>query len=236
MNIINLVAQSGWVAKGVLGLLLVFSILSWSIIFQKYIILRRAESQSQEFLAFFRESKSLTETFKIAPKFAKSPLAALFKEGYRELNFILKTNPSLEGESGAAAVLEGAKLSVREESLDSLARTMRQATLEELYHLERYLIFLATTGNTTPFIGLFGTVWGIMDAFHGLGMQGSANIAAVAPGISEALVTTAAGLLAAVPAVIFYNYYLSKIKAMGTKMDMFSLEFLSVVERVVVKK
>ncbi len=236
MNIITLITQSGWVAKSVLGLLLGFSVLSWSIIFQKYMILRRAESESRQFLAFFRESKNLTETFKIAAQLKRSPLAVLFREGYRELNFILKTNPSLEGESGAAAVLSGAKLPMREESLDSLVRTMRQATMEELYHLERYLIFLATTGNTTPFIGLFGTVWGIMDAFHGLGMQGSANIAAVAPGISEALVTTAAGLLAAIPAVIFYNYYLSKIKAMGTQMDMFSLEFLQVVERVVVKK
>lgn len=236
MNIITLVAQTGWVAKGVLGLLLVFSVLSWSIIFQKYIILRRAVAQSKEFLAFFRESKNLTETFKLASKYKRSPLAVLFQEGYRELNFILKTNPTLGGEAGAQAVLSGTKLPMREENLDSLARTMRQATMEELYHLERYLIFLATTGNVTPFVGLFGTVWGIMDAFHGLGMQGSANIAAVAPGISEALVTTAAGLLAAVPAVIFYNYYLSKIKALGTQMDMFSLEFLQVVERIVVKK
>lgn len=236
MNIVTLIVQSGWVAKGVLVLLLVFSVLSWSIIFQKYIILRRAETESHGFLTFFRESKNLTETFKIASQYKSSPLASLFQEGYRELNFILKTNPTLGGEASAQAVLSGAKLPMREENLDSLSRTMRQATLEELYHLERYLIFLATTGNVTPFIGLFGTVWGIIDAFHALGMQGSASIAAVAPGISEALVTTAAGLLAAVPAVIFYNYYLSKIKAMGTKMDMFSLEFLQVVERIVVKK
>jgi biopolymer transport protein TolQ len=117
--------------------------------------------------------------------------------------------------------------------LSRVSRTLRHASLREISLLERALIFLATTGNTTPFIGLFGTVWGIMDAFHGIGMTGSANLGAVAPGIAEALITTAAGLAVAIPGVIAYNYFLNRIKGTATRMDLFALEFLGTAERLI---
>ena len=120
-----------------------------------------------------------------------------------------------------------------DDSLARLSRTLRHASLREVSGLERSLIFLATTGNITPFIGLFGTVWGIMDAFHGIGTTGSANLGAVAPGIAEALITTAAGLAVAIPGVIAYNYFLNRIKGAATRMDLFGLEFLGTAERII---
>jgi biopolymer transport protein TolQ len=117
--------------------------------------------------------------------------------------------------------------------LARLGRTLRYASLREISGLERALMFLATTGNITPFIGLFGTVWGIMDAFHGIGMTGSANLGAVAPGIAEALIATAAGLAVAIPGVIGYNYFLNRIKGAATRMDLFSLELLGTAERII---
>ncbi len=119
--------------------------------------------------------------------------------------------------------------------LARLSRSLRHASLREISLLERALMFLATTGNTTPFIGLFGTVWGIMDAFHGIGMTGSANLGAVAPGIAEALITTAAGLAVAIPGVIAYNYFLNRIKGVATRMDLFGLEFLGTAERIILR-
>ncbi len=122
-----------------------------------------------------------------------------------------------------------------EELLSRVTRSLRHASLREISGLERMLIFLATTGNVTPFIGLFGTVWGIMDAFHSIGLTGSANLGAVAPGIAEALITTAAGLATAIPGVIAYNYFLNRIKGTATRLDLFALEFIGMAERVLAK-
>jgi biopolymer transport protein TolQ len=232
MNAINLILQAGIVAKGVLLILLVFSLACWTIIFLKLRVLGRAERQDERFLRLFRESKSLQGLYEECRRFAASPLASLFREGYRELSQAVKgTHPPGNPTSGPPKGLEAPP----EDLLTRIARGLRHASLREVAALERLLIFLATTGNVTPFIGLFGTVWGIMDAFHSIGMTGSANLGAVAPGIAEALITTAAGLAAAIPGVIAYNYFLTRIKQAATRMDLFALEFTGVAERILVK-
>jgi biopolymer transport protein TolQ len=233
MNALNLVVQAGIVAKGVLAILLLFSLASWAIIFLKLRMLGRVDRQDQRFLKFFRESKMLATTYEECRRLPHSSLAALFREGYRDLSQGLKGNPGPAGPSPAsepaARVLEVAP----DDLLARLTRSLRHASLREISVLEGALMFLATTGNTTPFIGLFGTVWGIMDAFHGIGVTGSANLGAVAPGIAEALITTAAGLAVAIPGVVAYNYFLNRIKGVATRMDLFGLEFLGTAERII---
>jgi biopolymer transport protein TolQ len=189
------------------------------------------DRQDERFLRLFRDSKNLATTFEDCRRLPQSPLAALFREGYRELNYGLKGNPG-PGGAGAEGAARGMEVPP-DDLLSRVSRTLRHASLREISLLERALIFLATTGNTTPFIGLFGTVWGIMDAFHGIGVTGSANLGAVAPGIAEALITTAAGLAVAIPGVIAYNYFLNRIKGTATRMDLFALEFLGTAERLI---
>lgn len=226
---LHLVLQAGTVAKGVLLLLLFFSVASWAIIFLKLRTLRRAERQSDQFLRAFHASKNLNAMYEEARRFSASPVVGLFLEGFRELNYHLKANPQLAGNPGRpSSVLPPEKSG---EILEGIGRTLRHASLKELSQMERHLIFLATTGSVTPFIGLFGTVWGIIDAFVGIGAAGSANLGAVAPGIAEALIATAAGLAAAIPAVIAYNYFVNRIRGIGTRLDLFSLEFVGLVGR-----
>jgi biopolymer transport protein TolQ len=232
MNALSLIVQAGVVAKGVLAVLLVFSLVSWTLIFLKFRVLGRTDRQDERFLRLFREGKQLSGMYEDSRKLPQSPLAALFREGYRELSYMLKGNPAAGGQPGADPAPKSLELPP-DESLARLSRTLRHASLREISGLERSLIFLATTGNITPFIGLFGTVWGIMDAFHSIGMTGSANLGAVAPGIAEALITTAAGLAVAIPGVIAYNYFLNRIKSAATRMDLFGLEFLGTAERIV---
>lgn len=230
MSIWHLVTQAGPVAKGVLLVLLTFSVASWTVIIAKMRAFRRAEAESDAFLKAFRESKNLSATFEEARKRTRSPVAVLFREGFRELSYHLKGNPGPDG----PAVPPGERV-VLSDLLQGLQRILRHASLKELSDLERSMIFLATTGSVTPFIGLFGTVWGIMDAFAGIGAAGSANLGAVAPGIAEALVATALGLFAAIPAVMGYNHLLNRVKGIGTRLDLFTLEFLSMAERVVAR-
>ena len=208
-EIVNLISQSGPVAKAVLILLLAFSILSWSIILSKWAGLKRARAQSGRFLRAFRKSKRLQDVATVSEQFRPSPLVAVFDGGFEEIR----------RQGGLPR------------NVASIQRAMQIASSEELTRLESRLNWLATTGAITPFIGLFGTVWGIIDAFHGLGTAGAATLRAVAPGISEALVTTAAGLFAAIPAVIFYNVFTQNMREFGARMDDFSLEFINVVER-----
>jgi biopolymer transport protein TolQ len=235
MNAVNLIAQAGIVAKGVLVVLLFFSLACWTIIFLKLGTFRRADRQDERFLRLFRESKSLHAAYEDSRRLPLSPLASMFREGYRELGDVLKGNPAgggnpapLDGPARGAEVLP-------EDLLSRITRSLRHASLREVAGLERLLIFLATTGNVTPFIGLFGTVWGIMDAFQSIGITGSANLGAVAPGIAEALITTAAGLATAIPGVIAYNYFLNRIKGAATRMDLFALEFTGMAERVIAR-
>src|SRR5262245_1173763 len=206
-EIINLVKQTGPVAQVVLLILLIFSILSWSIILSKWASLRRARAQSGRFLRAFRRAQKLQDVAAVSDQFKPSPLVPVFDNAYEEFR--------RQGEQNIPAVQRAAQI----------------AASEQLTRLERRLPWLATTGAVTPFIGLFGTVWGIIDAFYGLGDAGAATLRAVAPGISEALITTAAGLAAAIPAVIAYNMFTHRMREFGSRMDDFSLELLNVIER-----
>src|SRR5579864_6194819 len=208
-EISGLIESSGLVAKAVLLILLVFSLASWAIIFSKWGLFRRARVQSNRFMRAFRKSERLQDVAAVAEQFKPSPLIAVFDGAYEELR-------------------KQAPYAIR---MPALQRATQIASSEELSRLESRLPWLATTGAVTPFIGLFGTVWGIIDAFHGLGNAGAATLRAVAPGISEALITTAAGLFTAIPAVIAYNQYMQQIREFGARMDDFGLELLNTVER-----
>jgi biopolymer transport protein TolQ len=224
LNPLQLVLESGPVSLAVLLILLAFSLVSWAIIFSKWTTLRRAESHSQAFLEVFRRSKKFSEVHSVCHQLRTSPLVGLFLAGYNELNYQIKGK---SGKSAEASDPGGSGIA----SMESVARSLVRASNGEVMKLEQRLSFLATTGSATPFIGLFGTVWGIMNAFQNIGAVQSANISVVAPGVSEALIATAAGLAAAIPAVIFYNYFLNWVKRMSTQMDDFSLEFINIVER-----
>ena len=213
----QLLAQTGLVARIVLLILLVFSVFSWAIIFQKHRTFKAARRDSREFLKIFRQSKKLSDIRAACKTLKASPLVEVFLAGYREI------------ESQAVAGENPGKPRIR--SLDSVHRALQIAASTELTRMEQRLSWLATTGSVTPFIGLFGTVWGIIDAFRGLGAAGTASLRSVAPGISEALVTTAAGLFAAIPAVVAYNQFVQHIKEFGALMDDFALEFLNMTER-----
>lgn len=218
-GIVGLLAHLGWVARCVLLVLIGFSILSLAIILHKYFALRRARSQSLTFLDIFRKSSKFSEVNAVAPQLKASPLVGVFQAGYLEVNQQVR----------GAQTAPNARPTVR--SLEAVSRALVRAAGAESTRLERRLSFLATTASVTPFIGLFGTVWGIMNAFENIGRMGSANLATVAPGISEALITTAAGLLAAIPAAVFYNTYNSRVRVLNNMMDDFALEFLNIVER-----
>jgi len=213
----QLLAQTGLVARIVLFILLAFSVLSWAIIFHKHRSFKAARRDSREFLKIFRQSKKLSDIRASCKSLKASPLVEVFLAGYREI------------ESQAVAGENPGKPRIR--SLDAVQRALQIAASAELTRLEQWLSWLATTGSVTPFIGLFGTVWGIIDAFQGLGTAGTASLRSVAPGISEALVTTAAGLFAAIPAVVAYNQFVQRIKEFGALMDDFALEFVNMTER-----
>lgn len=218
LNPFDIVLDSGPVSIAVLLILFAFSLVSWAIIFSKWTTLRKAESHTETFLEIFRRSKKFSEVHAVCNQLRTSPLVGLFLSGYHELNYQLKTKGGSETEA-------------RVHNLESVARSLVRASNAEGLKLESRLNFLATTGSATPFIGLFGTVWGIMNAFQNIGAVQSANISVVAPGVSEALVATAAGLAAAIPAVIFYNFFLSWVKRLSTQMDDFALEYINIIER-----
>ena len=213
----QLLTNTGPVARLVLLLLLGFSILSWAIIFLKFRTFRAAQRESLEFLKVFRQSKKLSEIRAFCRTLKVSPLPEVFQSGYREI------------ESQATMTEGPGKPRIR--SLEAVRRALQMGASAELGRLEQWLVWLATTGTVTPFVGLFGTVWGIIDAFHGLATAGTASLHSVAPGIAEALITTAAGLFTAIPAVIAYNIFLQSLKEFGAQMDDFALEFLNMTER-----
>jgi biopolymer transport protein TolQ len=213
----QLFANTGLVARIVLGLLLIFSVFSWAVIFHKHRRFKAARRASREFLKIFRQSKKLSDIRASCRTLAASPLVEVFLAGYREIE-----NQAVAGENPGKP---------RIRSLDAVHRALQIAASAELTRMEQWLSWLATTGSVTPFIGLFGTVWGIIDAFRGLGTAGTASLRSVAPGISEALVTTAAGLFAAIPAVVAYNQFVQRVKEFGALMDDFALEFLNMTER-----
>jgi biopolymer transport protein TolQ len=224
----QLIADAGPVSIIVLVTLAVFSLVSWAIILSKWMVFRKAESQSRTFLEVFRRSKKFSEVRSVCRQLHTSPLVGVFLAGYNELDYQLRSRES-KGNPMSSEEPEHGQSRIR--SLESVARSLVRASNVEALKLEKRLAFLATTGSATPFIGLFGTVWGIMNAFRRIGVVQAANISVVAPGVSEALIATAAGLAAAIPAVIFYNYYINWVKRLATEMDDFSLEYLTIIER-----
>ena len=224
-DIVSLIADAGWLAKIVLLILLIFSAVSWAIVLYKLWVYRRAEDQSSTFLNVFRKSSKFSEVQAVCPTLTASPLVGLFQSGYAELNTQLRTEKADPARPGAA----GGRPTLK--SLDAVDRALLRATTVELNKLEHRVPFLATTASITPFIGLFGTVWGIMTSFQDIAGAGNAGLTVVAPGIAEALIATAAGLFAAIPAVYFYNHFTNKVKKFASEMDDFSLEFLNISER-----
>jgi len=219
-----MILHAGPVGQMVMLLLLFFSVVSWSIIFMKFKLFRKVRLDSEDFLETFWTSGNLNEASEAAAEFVYSPEASVFNAGFSELKKINKIRA--KGEDASPDTLE-----MQLATMDNLKRALRKAEDEEVNKFGNLLPFLATTGSATPFIGLFGTVWGIMVSFHDIGQRGSASLAVVAPGISEALVATAAGLAAAIPAVIFYNYFSNKLSGIQYNTQSFSTDFLNLVER-----
>ncbi len=214
-------------AISILILLLLFSLLSWTIIVRKWLTFREIERQSHAFVSFFRKSPRLSEVSTGCEHYPKTPLTGLFAAAYQELNAQLQT---ANAKSAPTSTNPGHVI-LAERSLSGIERSLKRAATAELSVLEKNLTWLATTASVTPFIGLLGTVVGIISAFQGLGLEKTASIQAVAPGISEALWATAAGLFAAIPAVIAYNQFVYRLKEIGAEMDDFSAELMNLVER-----
>ncbi len=227
-NVVQMVQEAGLIVKFVLSLLLLCSVLTWAIICKKLVVLGRTRRESKLFLETFWKSRTLSDAYTNTKTLKHSSVARVFRVGYGELMRFGKpasTSPpakTLEtkkaGPGGAACMA-------------NVERALRKGIGVEVHRLSQALSVLATTGNTAPFIGLFGTVWGIMAAFQGIGLRGSANLATVAPGISEALVATAAGLAAAIPAVAAYNYCLNVIRRVESDMQSFASDFANLIER-----
>ena len=228
LSITDMILHAGPVGQLVMLLLFIFSLASWAIVFMKARLFKKVTADSQDFLEAFWTSGKLSEAYDTAQEYEYSPEAAVFSSGFTELEKINKIRSRREGKDGANLQ---ETLDMQMATMDNLKRALRKAESQKMAELGRSLSFLATTGSAAPFIGLFGTVWGIMASFHEIGKQGSASLAVVAPGISEALVVTAAGLAVAIPAVIFYNYYASKLSDIDAEMQNFSTDFLNLVER-----
>ena len=224
-DIVYLVTHASITVQTVLVILLLFSGVSWGVIFYKLWIYSHADRQTATFLDVFRKSSKFSEVQAVCRSLPASPLVGLFQAGYAELNTQLRANPGADAKLAQPAARPTLK------SLDAVDRALLRAGTVEMTKLERRVTFLATTASITPFIGLFGTVWGIMTSFQGIGAAGSSSLGVVAPGIAEALVATAAGLFAAIPAVYFYNHFTNRVKHFAAEMDDFSLEFLTIAER-----
>jgi len=224
-DVVQLIAQANPLNQAVLAILIVFSIASWAIIVYKTMAFRRSRDQSRKFLAAFRKSSKFSEVQVVCATLSASPLVGVFQAGYAELSAQFRLT---SGDQGAGAT-PGSRPLLK--SLAAVDRALLRAATSEGGKLESRLAFLATTASITPFIGLFGTVVGIMLAFFRIGQTGSTNLAVVGPGISEALIATAAGLFAAIPAVYFYNALTTNVKGFAAEMDDFSLEFLNIAER-----
>ena len=226
-SILNLITRS-YLTLGVLFVLGMMSIVSWGIILYKLWVFRRARNQSVQFLEVFRRSNKFSEVQAVCRSLAESPIVGLFQSGYAELTAQLRQSTP-ETSNGPNPKPGGSRPTLK--SLSAVDRALLRASVVEINKLETHISFLATAASVAPFIGLFGTVWGIMTSFEGIGQTGSTNLGVVAPGIAEALVATAAGLAAAIPAVWFYNLLTQRVKLFASDMDDFSMEFLNISER-----
>jgi biopolymer transport protein TolQ len=220
-----MIFHAGPVGQLVMFTLLIFSLVSWTIVIMKARLFKKVRLDSEDFIETFWSSSNLSEAHKAAAEFVYSPQAAVFVAGFNELEKINKIRNRKDESRGKDT------LDMQLATMDNLKRAIRKAESQKISQLGSSLPFLATTGSATPFIGLFGTVWGIMASFHDIGLRGSASLAVVAPGISEALVATAAGLAVAIPAVIFYNYFSNKLDEVDGEIADFSTDFLNLVER-----
>lgn len=229
INIFQMMINAGLMVQFVLLLLLFFSIASWAIILIKYRYIMKAFRESARFTDYFWKSRDLSNAFLKAKQLGSSPVARVFRVGYLELKKLSKSGVPISQSQSTEA--ETSSLSSMFTGTDNVKRALRRAINTEMTKMTQMVPFLATTGNTAPFIGLFGTVWGIMNSFHGIGLKGSASLAVVAPGISEALVATAVGLAVAIPAVIAFNYFTQKIRVIETELQSFAADFLNIVER-----
>ena len=221
-QVLQHVMLAGPIVKLVLLLLIVFSVVSWAIIFMKIKMFRGIDRVQDDFSRAFAEGKGLPALYEQAQKGSRAPMTEVFRAGYIELTRIHRERGETSSQGGRFPI-------------DNVIRAMHKATHEQIGVLEEFLPFLATTGSAAPFIGLFGTVWGIMNAFSGIAASGSATLATVAPGIAEALVATAIGLMAAIPAVIAYNYFLNRIRAIHTRIDGFTVELINYLDRKIEK-
>ncbi|MES2642571.1 MAG: protein TolQ [Myxococcota bacterium] len=215
-SIFALVLEADFVVQSVLFLLLAMSVACWAIILNKYLAVRRASVQSQAFLDAFWKAPALEDIYARLGRYPSAPVGAVFKSGYDELERLT-----------TATAAGGMDLGLTE----NIERALRRTANTELNRLESLIPILATTGSTGPFIGLFGTVWGILRAFQKIGVTGQASIQTVGPDIAHALVATAVGLLAAIPAVMAYNFFNSRIRGIASEMDAFSSDFLNIVKR-----
>jgi biopolymer transport protein TolQ len=215
LDLWQLVMNASLPVKGVMLVLVLMSLGCWYIIGYKYLLLSSATKESDQFLDAFWRSRDIEAIYKEAQGLSRSPLSHLFLAGYSELSKLQSSGPSQD----------------REGDLENVGRALSKAQTREITRLESHVPFLATTGSAAPFIGLFGTVWGIMNSFLAIGAMKSASVATVAPGIAEALIATAIGLVAAIPAVLAYNFFLRKITVLASEMETFSKDFLNIVRR-----
>ena len=225
-SLFDMIVNAGAIVKFVLLLLLFFSVVSWAIIFMKYLLIRKVKKENASFMEVYMKSSKFSDVFPVLKEYTNSTVAEVFRIGYSEqanLNKFMKDSPAMSEAAGVSS------LEIR--GMDNVERSLHRSCSAGISRLESALGFLATTGSVSPFIGLFGTVWGIMDTFRNIGARGSATLAVVAPGISEALIATAAGLAAAIPAVVFYNYFQNSIRSIAMEMDGFASELLNILER-----
>ncbi|MBU1343414.1 MAG: protein TolQ [Proteobacteria bacterium] len=223
IGLFYMLSDAGPVVKFILLLLLFFSITSWAIIFIKFRYIRKAFKESADFTDIFWQCRNLADAFSKAKALRSSPMARIFISAYMEM----ARSDGKDKKKTQVKRTQGSYLQV----IGSIKRSLNRSISVELRRLVQLVPFLATAGNTAPFIGLFGTVWGIMDTFQGIGLSGSASLAVVAPGISEALVATAAGLAVAIPSVIAYNYFTDRIRILDSELQSFSSDLLNIIER-----
>jgi biopolymer transport protein TolQ len=228
IGLLYMLTDAGPVVKFVMLLLLFFSIITWAIVFIKFRYIRRSFRESADFTEVFWQCRTLADAFAKAKALRASPVARIFITTYLEM----ARSEKKDGKAGKTVKTEASYL----QSMGSIQRTLRRSISVEIRRFRQLVPFLATVGNTAPFIGLFGTVWGIMHTFQGIGLSGSASLAVVAPGISEALIATAAGLAAAIPAVIAYNYFTDRIRVLDAELESFSSDLLNIIERDIQKQ
>ena len=226
-DIVQMIIHSGPMVKFVLLLLFFFSLVSWTIIFMKLRLLKKCREENRIFLELFSSRRELSKVYIEAKIFKFSPLAKILRAGYAEFN---------RSKTAQGNPTENNVILLQQSIIDNMQRAVRSVLSNQNSRLERGLTFLATTGNTAPFIGLYGTVWGIMTSFRSIGLKGSASLAVVAPGIAEALIATAAGLAAAIPAVIAFNYFTGRIRFFDTEMRTFISDFTGLLGRGLVRE